>query len=239
MKATKEMIVDRKNRDALIAAINRYLDGETTAFEFDDEIFGIKSHDRTVGLVTRDLWFLYDDCKDHKVQMAKEHWDYVQRLILILRSDGQIESIARRQWDFTQLVALAALLLYIYAATWFGFGRQLLAVAIPFSVVSIAISLWRGWAAAEKLPRSKIALAPFSSISEMLRLHRSLPKFRKRRCPPEIKPFKIRNPLEEMAMLLHLYGTWLIASPLVLGFQALPTTETDTRVVLGNASGMH
>jgi len=38
-------VADRRNRDALIAAINRYLDGETTAFKFDDEIFIISSED--------------------------------------------------------------------------------------------------------------------------------------------------------------------------------------------------
>ncbi len=45
------MIVDRQNRDALVAAINRYLDGETTAFKFDDEIFSIKSDDPTISHV--------------------------------------------------------------------------------------------------------------------------------------------------------------------------------------------
>jgi hypothetical protein len=225
-------IVDRAARDLLIAAINRYLDGQTTAFEFDEEIFGIESDDRTVGLVIRSLWLLYDDLKDHKVMLTKVRWDYVQRLILILKSDGQIESTTRRHWDFTQLVAVAALLLYLYAATWFGFGRQLLAVAIPFSVVSIAIYLWRGWTAAENRPESKIALAPFSSVSEMLRLHRSLPTFRKRRCPAELKPFKIRGAVSEAAMMLHLYALWLIAAPLVLAVQALPISETDTRVVV-------
>jgi hypothetical protein len=224
--------VDRTARDLLIAAINRYLDGETTAFEFDEEIFAINSRDRTVGIVTRNLWYLYDDCKDHKVQMTKEQWDCVQRFILVLKSDGQIESTTRRHWDFTQLVAIAALLLYLYAATWFGFGRQLLGVAIPFSVISIAIYLWRGWTAAEKKPESKIALAPFSSVSEMLRVHRSLPTFRKRRCPAEMKPFKIRGALSEAAMMLHLYALWLIAAPLVLAVQALPISELDTRVVV-------
>ena len=75
------MTVDRKNRDLLIAAINRYLDGETTAFKFDDEIFGIKSDDPTISYAVRQLWYFYDDLKDHKVRLSKEGWDYIQRLI--------------------------------------------------------------------------------------------------------------------------------------------------------------
>jgi len=39
--------------------------------------------------------------------------------------------------------ALAALFFFAYEAWWFGFGTQLLAVALPFGVVSIAISWWR------------------------------------------------------------------------------------------------
>lgn len=47
------MNVDRPNRDALVAAINRYLDGETTTFKFDDEILSIKSDDPTIGVSGR------------------------------------------------------------------------------------------------------------------------------------------------------------------------------------------
>ena len=36
------MTVDRKNRDASVAAINRYLDGQSTAMQSDDEIFSRK-----------------------------------------------------------------------------------------------------------------------------------------------------------------------------------------------------
>ncbi len=225
------MIVDRQKRDVLIGAINRYLDGKTTAFEFDDEIFGIESDDPAISYIVRQLWYFYDDCKDHTVQLAKEHWDLIQRLVLILRSDAQIEISTRRRWDLAQLLALAALLLFVYAATWFGFGKQLLALAIPFGVVSIAISRWRRMAA-NRLSQRETALTPFSSVSEMLLLHRDLPTFRKRKYPPEMGPFKIRSPLEEMAMWLHLYGVWLFASPLVLAYQALPTTETEARVLL-------
>ena len=80
--------VDRLNRDALVAAINRYLDGETTAFKFDDEIFGIDSDDPTISYLVRQLWLFYDDLKDHKAQLSKEAWDYFQRLVLVLQSDG-------------------------------------------------------------------------------------------------------------------------------------------------------
>jgi hypothetical protein len=225
------MTVDREHRDALVAAINRYLDGQTTAFQFDGEIFGIRSDDPIVSHVVHSLWLFYDDCKDHKVHLSKEAWDYFQRLVLLLESDGQVELSRRRRWDFTQLVALAALLLFLYAACWFGFGMQLLAVAIPFGVVSIVISWWRGRTAARTTDPKAIILAPFSSLAELIALRRSVAKFGKRKYPPGMKPFKIRSPLEETAIWLRLYAAWLFLSPLVLLFQTLPTTETESRIV--------
>jgi hypothetical protein len=226
------MIVDRENRDALVAAINRYLDGQTSAFQFDGEIFGIKSDDPTVSHVVHALWFFYDDCKDHKVHLSKEAWDYFQRLILVLQSDGQVELSRRRRWDFTQLVALAALLSFLYAAHWLGFGMQLLALAIPFGVISIVISWWRRRTAARTADPKGIILAPFSSLAELIVLRRSVANFGKRRYPPGMKPFKIRSPLEETAVKLQTYSAWLFFSPLVLLFQTLPTTETETRIVM-------
>lgn len=223
--------VDRENRDALVAAINRYLDGQTTAFEFDDEIFSIKSDDATVSHVVHALWLFYDDLKDHKVQLSKEAWDYFQRLILVLKSDAQVEVSTRRRWDSTQLVAVAALAFFAYAALWLGFGMQLLALAIPFGVVSIAISAWRRRGAARAVDRSEVALTPFSSVSELIPLRRRVSSFKKRKYPPGMKPFKIRSPLEELAVKLQSYAAWLMFSPLVLMFQALPPTETRTRIV--------
>ncbi len=224
--------VDRSSRDALVATINRYLDGETTAFQFDDEIFSIKSDDPTISHIVPALWCFYDDCKDHKAQLSKEAWDYFQRLILVLQSDGHIEASTRRRWGYTHLVALAALLLFIYAAHWLDFGMQLFALVVPFGLVSIAIFGWRGHKAVSSIDRMTVALTPFSSLSELSPLRRSVPSFRKRKYPSGMKPFNIRTPLEEAAVRLRLYASWLLFSPLVLAFQALPTTETETRITM-------
>ena len=223
-------IVDRKSRDALVVAINRYLGDETTAFQFDDEIFSINSDDSTVSHIVCNLWCFYDDCKDHKVRLSRDEWDYFQRLVLVLQSNGHIEVITRRRWDFTQLIAISALLLFLYAASWLGLGMQLFALAIPFGVVSIAISCWRSRSAARKPDPTTMFLSPFSSFSELIHLRRGVPRFRKRKCPAGMKRFNIRSPLEETAVKLQYYAGRLLFAPLVLMFQALPTTETNTRV---------
>jgi hypothetical protein len=225
------LIVDRPNRNALVTAINRYLDGETTAFTFDDELFNLKSDDPTISHVIYQLWLFYDDLKDHKVQLSKEAWDYFQRLILVLHSDAHIQVSKRRRWDYTHVVALTTLALVTYAAWWLGWGMQLVVLLIPCGIVSIAISCWRGRSASKNVDKEQIALMPFSSVSELLPLRRSVQKFRKRKYPATMTPFKIRTPGEEAAMKLQSYLAWLRFSPLVLMFQVLPTTETQTRVV--------
>ncbi len=106
------MKVDRKNRDRLIDAINRYLAGEITAFEFDEEIFDDITNDTddlTVNYAIHSLWHFYDDLTDHKVHLSKEGWDYFQRLILILKSDAHIQHEGKRIWSQTQTSAAYAL----------------------------------------------------------------------------------------------------------------------------------
>jgi hypothetical protein len=70
------------------------------------------------------------------------------------------------------------------------------------------------------------------SRDTLIPLRRSVPNFRKRKYPPGMKRFKIRTPLEETAVMLPCYGAWLFFSPLVLMFQALPMTDTDTRIAM-------
>jgi len=225
-------IVDSKSRNALIAAINRYLDGETTAFKFDDEIFSIESEDDpTISYVIHQLWLFYDDCKDHKAKLSKEAWDYFQRLVLVLQSDAQIEVQKRRQWDYSQLVALVALLLLVWAAYHLGWSFPLIIPLVACGIVSIAISSWRNQRAAKTIDKNWIALMPFASISELLPLRRRVQNFRKRKYPPGMTPFEIRSPSEEAIMRLQRYAAWLRFSPLVLAFQVLPTTETETHIV--------
>ena len=227
-----ENTVDRESRDSLVAAINRYLEGETTAFQFDDEIFSIESDDPTVTHVVCELWYFYDDCKNHRVNLAKEAWDYYQRLILVLQSNAHVEVSTQRRWDGTQLIALAALLLFLYTATWLGFGIQLFALAIPFGAVSIAISYWRNRASPRKMDGNQLALTPFSSFNELIHLRRRLSSFRKRKYPAGMKRVGIRTPIEETAVWLQVYAARLFLSPLVLAFQSLPMKETDTRVAM-------
>ena len=112
-----------------------------------------------------------------------------------------------------------------------GARTQLLALAIPFGVVSMAILRRNRSACAESgqgphCPRAVLVaqrVAPSAS---------SRTELQKAEVPAGMTPFRIRTPAEETAMKLQSYAAWLRFSPLVLAFQVLPATETDTRVIM-------
>ena len=226
------MNVDREARDRLVVTINRYLDEQISAFQFDDEIFDIldTTKDPTVGDVVGKLWYFYDDCKDHKVVLSKEAWDYLQRLILLLQSDSHVEFHKKRQWSVRQLIAAAALVLFGLSIIWLGIGRHLLAIAIPFGVVSILLSFWRNRSLPQPHPL-EIAITPFSSVLELLRVRRRHLEFKKRKYPPHLKSRTIRFSFTNRTIWLQSYAAWLIFSPFVLLFQILPDTQTETHVM--------
>ena len=205
-------IVDRSARNRIAAEVRRFLDGEATAFEFDDAIFQIESNDPTVNDIVQRLWCHYDDCKDHHVTLSRPEWDYFQRLLLILESDHHIITERKRtHWGLTQFVALAALVGFALCVWQFGIGQQLLAIAIPFGMISMGISAWRR-SSIPQPDNATIALTPFSSLAEMRATYMSAGRFRKTQYRKELADARIRSPFENAIM-------W-ISAPL-LGWRSL------------------
>ncbi len=226
------MDVDRANRDRLVDAIDRYLSDETTAFEFDECIFGIRgeTNDPTVRHVVDALWCHYDDCDDHKVVLTKAEWDYFQRLRLLLESDASLEVRKHHLWSWTQLVAAAALAGFAWWAIRWGYGSQLFIVAMPFGVVAIVISRWRR-RVLQGQARADVALAPFSSVSQLRSIRRGVRGFHKRRYRDDLATRTIRRQIGPFVSMLQTYSIWLLVSPVVLLTQLLPLRWETLHVV--------
>ncbi|MEX0717670.1 MAG: hypothetical protein WD066_13840 [Planctomycetaceae bacterium] len=226
------MEIDRAGRERLIEAIDRFVSEGIPAFEFDDRIHAIAaaSSDPTVKRVALCLWFFYDDVIDHHVAWSRQECDFVQRLVLVLRSDAHVDVIQSRKWSGLQLPAIALLLLFAMCTSWLGFGQQLFAATPVLGVASIIIAKCRNRRASAPSPE-RITLAPFDSIASLARIRRRVREFEKRRYRPEIETRRIRTPGREFILSLMTHAAWLLLSPLVLVFQAFPRTESELRVV--------
>lgn len=223
-------LIDRESRDRIAAEVRRFLDGETTAFVFDDAIFDIVTDDPTVNDIVPRLWCLYDDLENHHVALSKPGWDYSQRLLLILESDRHIETVkTTRRWCVTQLIALIAFVGFLPVVWRFGFGQHLFVFAMPFGVISMLIAYWHR--STTSVDNSSLSLMPFSSFAEMRDTYRSVHDFHKSRYPAELSDRKIRSDAMKTIMLIPSHIAWLAFSPLVLFFQILPEHDSQTRVV--------
>jgi hypothetical protein len=222
-------MLDRPARAELINAISDYLGDRVTAFAFDEHINEIahQTEDKTVRDIVSALWFHYDDCRDHNVVLAKEEWDYFQRLMLVLASDSEIHTSSARCWSLHQAVAFAALA--CFGVLVLGFHVNYCLVALPFGVLSISLS--RVHKPSERQPgETDIALTPFDSFSEIRNALRRTPAFRKRRFPQSLVGRRIRGPVAARLVTVPAYILWLVAAPVVLLFQVLPDSRTELHV---------
>ena len=230
-------MVDREARDAMVGAMERYLNEEITAFEFDDALSEIETEDETVSDTRISLWFFYDDCKDHKVVATKEDWDFLHRIILVLKSSAHIKTPRRMRWTMRQPIAACCLLLYGVMAYFMGFGSHLLFAHAACGIVSMGLAYWRYHPAASPSHRKQQALAPFSSVSELLAVRRKVRCFTKGKYSPAIEERRIRNVILNAAMLVVFVALpalpfWLTLSPLVLFGQSIGEVDVAPRVVM-------
>ncbi len=224
-------MIDQDTRTRMARTVRSYMDEEITAFEFDEALEQIadQTEDPAVNAMACELWFHYDDYKDHKIVASKEQWDYFNRILLLLDSPGELEVTKVRCWTFRQLIAACSLAGFLLFAFRIGWGAHLNFIAIPFGVVSIFLSFWhsptiKSWETKQR------ALTPFSSVSELLHVHRRVTGFSRRRYPPELKKRRIRDAIGQASVWLPLLTFWLMLAPIPLFFQTLPETYSKTRV---------
>jgi hypothetical protein len=215
-------MIDRTERDKVIAAFEEFLDDRITAFDFDERLGAIQSKDHTIHEVINAAWYHYDDCIDHKVVLTKAEWDYFQRLLLILRSDAELSTTDARLWSWDHALAWLALLAFVAISFSVGWGWHLFAWAIPFGILSLLISNYRRDRVPVLEPR-RTALIPFGSLSDLRNLRSTVPKFQKRRYRSDIEGRTIRCMTEQSFNLALSRIHYILLGPLVLLFQGFPS----------------
>ena len=232
-------MIDRKARDETAKAIRSYMSEGITAFEFDEALFKVESgtRDATVRSVVQTLWYFYDDCKDHKIVASKEEWDLFHRLLLLLESDGELETThRRREWHPLHGVAALLLLVFIAIAIRVGWGDHLIAYALPFGPPSMLLAWLNGRRRRKSMRRAEVALLPYPSFASLRAVRKRVGIFSRRKYPKTMANRKIRGPIERRITLLPSYILWCMFSPVVLLIQSVPDRESEVNIKLPEAS---
>lgn len=220
--------VDRAARTRLADAIRRYLDEQTSAFQFDEVVQEYQdSPDTAVRLVAQAVWCHYDDCVDHRAGLSKPEWDYFQRLLLLLDSESQVEVQRVRRWSWTQLLALACLAGLGWCVWQFGWGFHLVAYLVPCGLVSMALAFLRG--RRKPGPYDRV-LTPFASFAELNAAYRTAAGFVKKRFPRTMQVRQVHSKVAMLGVWLNGLALWTLVSPIILLAQVLPQKESTTRV---------
>jgi hypothetical protein len=227
-------MIDRHARDQMEALIGAYMAGTLRSHELDDakDMIAAATQDATVKQVGFTLWFFYDDIENHTIVADKKDWDCLNRLRLLLQSNGEIETIDKgRHWRWPQQVAAATLLGFGPVVWMVGWGENLLIYDIPFGIVSMVLAWFNGRRQQAEL-RNQAGLLPFPSFSSLRTAYRRVPGFVWVRYPRALARKRIRSRITAWIMFLPTRLAWLMFSPLVLACQALPERESEIRIKL-------
>ena len=233
LTSTMNPVVNRSDRDALVEVINEYLEEKINAFTLDERLSKIEARtdDPTVQWVRAQLWYCYDDCKDHQVVGDKAEWDLIQRLLLLLKSDASVVvEVGPAKWAARQAVAALCLIVAGWTVWRTGWGEHLLITNIPLGVISMCLAYWRR-RAENRIEAHSAALVPFGSVAQLRSLRRTLSGVVKRRYPGQLAKRRIRSPAVDFLLWLQFGALWLMFSPVALLFQLRPERTTGWRVV--------
>lgn len=218
----------RPTRSGLTAVIESFLDGSSTAFEFDERLDEFRdSNDPVIRFVVNTVWYHYDDCDDHLVCLSKPEWNLYQRLLLLLASDCQIETTTKRIWSVRQPIAAVTFCVFAYFALHVGWETHLLLLAIPFGFVSMLLAYFSRKPSTQSDPFQQI-IFPFATMSDLESAYHSS-TFRKTRYPKHLANRTIRSEFMEGVSQLQTHIAWLLFSPLPLLCQSFPQLDSQIK----------
>lgn len=228
-----ESLIDRQARDVLAECVRLYL-------EFDvppEEMYDVANeYSSSSDLAVRDLSraFVFHIFEDgfgcDAVALPKATWDAIQRYLLLLDSDFQIEDSYSYIWTYWQVAALAGVLLFFVAAQFLGAAAAFSWLSLP----SAALSIWISKKKSEKRPVSPFReqLEPFDSFQS---LKSALQQVRQQHGFEKIKfPGKVLKPVwgaRRFSIVSHFLFLVMLPTVLFLPFQALPIQHVDRRCI--------
>lgn len=84
-------MVDREARDSLSEATRHFVARLTSNFTFDDAAFSVSTSDRSVTEIRDQLWTIYDDLHEHRLEgkwaISEQQRRVIARAVMFLKSD--------------------------------------------------------------------------------------------------------------------------------------------------------
>lgn len=219
----------------MIQCIRSYMDDAIMSRELHDWIHMITSdsQDRTIRYVAHEMWGFYDDLKDHPIVVLKEEWDYLNRLLLLLESDYELnEEKLCYTWHWSQALAAMAFVGFVFAAWRTGISPAFFFAWLVCGAVVCTVAWVNSRQDARLNPLRKRALDPFPSIASLLAVRRSVPGFTRNRWQEWLSQREIRSKVS--TAILYMNGTLavLLLSPLILLWQMTPRKRSSISITL-------
>lgn len=228
-------MIDWNDRQKLILHLEQCLAKGQFPDPLDDDFedFLDQSKDATVQ-------FVGDQCKDMSLDsisdgVNKKTWDKAQRLLLLTRSGGEIQTRSRHILHPSQGIACISLLAVIaldVALFLNGFQpvNAIMIGTIPASIVAWALFIWRTHVASYYDEQDPIGVWPFGSTQAIVRALKQTPTFWKRRFPfAKCQSNQISTNAEEHSPSWQTYASLLlvllvivVVAPFMLMRQTFP-----------------
>lgn len=179
-------MVVREERDALRAALNRFLDEGFPFAELEERLtpFAAAKDDLVAGMSLY-IANTYGEQCESVACVDREKWDELQRLLLYLETDLEArEPEARPGWDVGN--TLAAPVAVLAGWNWLTTGRPTVYLAccvLTVMALVFRIALTRRKRRETPGYMHPDCYAPFASLAELLRERRKIAGFAKRKCP--------------------------------------------------------
>ena len=223
-------MVIKRDRDFLISTINDYIEQKIDSRKFEDTIDSIDSKDSVVNFAVKELWYFYDDFAKHYASLDKFAWNYIQRILLLLKSDNCIEIKHKYKFTKRNLAALVTLAIYILYFLIFYKSYEPFVVYIILNIFAMPVSLLISYYN-QKLNFDKniYIYFPFNNYKELSKVRRKVKNFKKKKYK-NYNNNPIQSKFEEIFLNFFHKLLWFISAPFALLFQIFPENKAEVKI---------
>ena len=214
---------DHTVRAQLATAIRTFLNNGLSPDEFLNVLSDVQIssnhpliHEISLGL----SGFIGDDDDTAHVQ-SKLSWGYLQRVLLALETDAELEMIQNQRPGWTRIVAIVALITLSSIAFQVGFSLQLIPIAIIAGLLSVILSFLEH--RQHQVTAFDGIIEPFNSLDD-LRIAYECSTFHKMRQPQQA------NAPDERFLQMHSVLGVVFTGPILLFFHAFPDRTLDFKL---------